>query len=38
MSSLLDTILNINVFVFIGLLVWIYAKKFDSNDIDGGPS
>ena len=26
MSNLLDTLLNIWVFVFIGLLVWLYLK------------
>lgn len=26
MSNLLDTILNIEVFAFIGLLVWLYFK------------
>ena len=35
MSNLLDTILNINVFVFIGLLVWLYFKDFKT---DGGDS
>ena len=26
-DNLLDTILNIGVFVFIGFLVWLYFKK-----------
>ena len=26
MSNLLDTLLNINVFAFIGLLLWLYFK------------
>ncbi len=26
MSNLLDTLLNIEVFAFIGLLVWLYFK------------
>ncbi len=26
MSNLLDTIMNIEVFAFIGLLVWLYFK------------
>jgi len=34
MSGLLDTILNLNVFAFIGLLIWIYVKNFDSDDDD----
>lgn len=32
MSNLLDTIMNIEVFAFIGLLVWLYFKKVDSGD------
>ncbi len=28
MSNLLDTIMNIEVFAFIGLLVWLYFKPF----------
>lgn len=31
MSSLLDTLVNIQIFAFIGLLVWLYFKKFDAN-------
>jgi hypothetical protein len=26
MSNLLDTVMNIEVFLFIGLLVWLYFK------------
>lgn len=26
-ESLIDTLLNVSVFVFIGLLVWLYFKK-----------
>ncbi len=26
-ESLIDTLLNLSVFVFIGLLVWLYFKK-----------
>ncbi len=26
MSNLLDTVMNIEVFLFIGLLVWVYFK------------
>lgn len=31
MNHLLDTIMNIEVFLFIGLLVWLYFKP-DSRD------
>ena len=34
MSSWVDTILNINAFAFIGLLVWIYVKKFETDESD----
>ena len=27
MSNLLDTILNVSAFAFIGVLVWLYFKK-----------
>ena len=33
MNDLLDTIMNIEVFLFIGLLVWLYFKP-DSRDQD----
>ena len=36
MSNVLDTIMNIEVFLFIGLLVWLYFKPVsrdkDSSD------
>ncbi len=32
MSNLLDTLLNIEVFAFIGLLVWLYFKPFGKDD------
>ena len=32
MSYLLDTILNIQVFAFIGLLIWLYFKKVENGD------
>ncbi len=32
MSNLLDTIMNIEVFAFIGLLVWLYLKPFGEDD------
>ena len=30
-GSLMDTIMNLEVFAFIGLLVWLYFKKTDDN-------
>ena len=40
MSNLLDTIMNIEVFAFIGLLVWLYFKPFvGGNDSEAfGPA
>ncbi len=35
MNEILDTILNIEVFAFIGLLVWLYFKK-DPRDTTSG--
>ncbi len=32
MSNLVDTIMNIEVFAFIGLLVWLYFKPFGEDD------
>ena len=32
MSDLLDTIMNIEVFAFIGLLVWLYFMDFEPED------
>ena len=34
MSNWLDTILNVEVFAFIGLLVWLYFKPFEADDGD----
>lgn len=37
MSNLLDTLLNITVFAFLGLLVWLYfkpVKRDDRNDTE----
>ncbi len=31
MSNLLDTVMNIEVFAFIGLLVWLYFKELESD-------
>lgn len=32
MSNFLDTVMNIEVFAFIGLLVWLYFKRVEGND------
>jgi hypothetical protein len=34
MSGLGDTLINVVIFAFIGLLVWLYAKP-DGDDSDG---
>ena len=34
MSNLLDTLMNIEVFVFIGLLIWLYFKPIDDDETD----
>ncbi len=34
MNNLLDTFLNIEVFVFIGLLIWLYFKPINQDEID----
>ena len=31
MNNLLDTLMNIEVFAFIGLLIWLYFKKDDAS-------
>lgn len=31
MNNLLDTVMNIQVFLFIGLLIWMYFKKVDDD-------
>jgi hypothetical protein len=31
MSNLLDTVMNIEVFAFIGLLLWLYFKPSDPD-------
>ena len=30
-NELLDTVMNIEVFLFIGLLVWLYFKQVDNE-------
>ena len=32
MSNLVDTLLNIEVFLFIGMLVWLYFKPVDDDN------
>ncbi len=38
MNEWLDTLLNIEVFAFIGLMVWLYFKPVKSDDGDPGES
>lgn len=33
LANLVDTLLNVSVFVFVGILVWLYLKK-DSQGKD----
>ncbi|MGD8992003.1 MAG: hypothetical protein PVI00_11165 [Desulfobacterales bacterium] len=35
-ENLIDTLLNIWVFAFIGILVWLYFKKDSNDNIAGG--
>jgi hypothetical protein len=37
-ESLIDTLLNVSVFVFIGLLVWLYFKKEPPDEESSGPA
>ena len=30
-AALLDTVMNVEIFLFIGLLVWLYFKNFDDS-------
>jgi hypothetical protein len=32
MGNLVDTVMNIEVFLFIGLLMWLYFKRVDDSD------
>ena len=32
MSDLVDTLINLQIFLFIGLLFWLYFKDFDGDD------
>jgi len=31
-DQFLDTLMNVEVFVFIGVLIWLYFKPLDDND------
>jgi len=31
-DAILDTLMNIEVFVFIGFLIWLYFKQVDDNN------
>ena len=31
-DQMLDTVMNIEVFVFIGVLIWLYFKPVDDNN------
>jgi hypothetical protein len=31
-DGIIDTVMNIEVFVFIGLLIWLYFKQVDDGD------
>jgi len=35
MNGILDTLINIEIFVFIGVLLWLYFKDFDNPDDPG---
>ena len=35
MGNLVDTLLNVMVFIFIGLMIWLYLKKTPANDRSG---
>ena len=32
MNEILDTVMNIEVFLFIGLLIWLYFKPVDKGN------
>ena len=32
MSNLVDTLINLQIFLFIGLLIWLYFKDFDNDN------
>ena len=36
LENVIDTLLNVWVFAFIGILIWLYFKKNSDGDIAGG--
>ncbi len=36
LNNIIDTLLNIWVFAFIGILIWLYFKKDSNGNIAGG--
>ena len=32
MSNLVDTLINLQIFLFVALLIWLYFKDFDGDD------
>ena len=32
MSGLVDTLINLEIFLFVGLLLWLYFTDFDDDD------
>jgi hypothetical protein len=36
LKNVIDTLLNVWVFAFIGILIWLYLKKDSDGDIGGG--
>jgi hypothetical protein len=36
LENVIDTLLNVWVFAFIGILIWLYFKKDSDGDIAGG--
>lgn len=32
MNNILDTLINLEIFAFIGLLLWLYFKDFDDDN------
>jgi hypothetical protein len=37
LENIIDTLLNLWVFAFIGILVWLYFKKESHDNKAGGP-
>ena len=38
MDSIVDTLMNLFVFAFVGLLIWLYLKEKPSDEEDPGDS